>query len=185
MTDFAAEPKVLAVASDAGHNFSKPLKSRITLVAGLGVEGDAHFGKTVQHLSRIAIDPTVPNIRQVHLIHAELFDDLKAQGFDIAPGQMGENITTRGVDLLSLPVGTQLVIGSDAVIELTGLRNPCKQLNNFQDGLMQKLVYKDDTGQVVRLSGVMSIVTNGGTVKPGDAITITLPPIPHRALERV
>lgn len=179
------KPTVIAVAADKEHNFSKPVKEQITLVAGLGVEGDAHFGKTVQHLSRIAIDPTVPNIRQVHLIHSELFSYLKDEGFDISPGQMGENITTSGVDLLSMPVGTRLFIGDEAVIELTGLRNPCKQLNSLQDGLMKKLVYKSRDGDIVRLSGVMSIITKGGVVRPGDSIRIEIPPLPHRALERV
>lgn len=181
MSDIAT---VISVASDSGHNFSKPIKPAITLVAGLGVKGDAHAGVTVKHRSRVAKDPTQPNLRQVHLIHSELFDDLSEQGFEVSAGQIGENILTRGVALLDLPKGTKLKIG-DAIIVLTGLRNPCHQLNQIQEGLMQKLVFKNEDGDVVRLCGVMGIVLQGGEVKPADKIDIVLPQGEHCALECV
>ena len=175
---------VIAVASDSGHNFSKPVRESITLIEGLGVQGDVHAGVTVKHRSRVAKDPTQPNLRQVHLMHAELFDDLAADGFTVLPGQMGENVTTRGVDLLGLPTGTLLSIGA-SIIEITGLRNPCSQLNQIQDGLMQKLVFKAESGDVVRLSGVMGVVKAGGDISAGDVIKITLPDGEHHALECV
>jgi MOSC domain-containing protein YiiM len=151
----------------------------------LGVEGDAHMGKTVKHRSRVAVDPTQPNLRQVHLIHAELFDELKAAGFAISPGQMGENITTRGINLLELPTRTRLHLGSRAIVELTGLRNPCTQLDRFQPGLMAAVLGRDDRGQLIRKAGVMAIVTRGGEVRPDDSIGIELPSEPHQSLERV
>ena len=152
------------------------------MIAGLGVEGDAHLGATVQHRSRVKKDPTVPNLRQVHLIHSELFDELRAAGFTVAPGDLGENITTRGVSLLDFPVGTRLNLGDSAIVELTGLRNPCHQIDDFQPGLMAAVLGRDATGGLVRKSGVMSIVIAGGEVEPGDAITVELPALPHRAL---
>ena len=177
-------PTVIAVASDSGHNFSKPTQPVITLIAGFGIQGDAHAGVTVKHRSRVAKDPTQPNLRQVHLIHEELFDDLSEQGYDISAGQMGENILTRGIPLLDLPTGAKLEIG-ETVIEITGLRNPCHQLNQIKDGLMQKLVFKNESGDVVRLSGVMGIVLQGGEVREGDAIEVVLPKGEHKALECV
>jgi MOSC domain-containing protein YiiM len=173
---------VLAVSRDATHRFSKPACDAIRLRAGLGVEGDAHLGTTVQHRSRVARDPTQPNLRQVHLVHAELFEELRATGFDIAPGQIGENVTTQGLDLLALPTGTQLVLGGDAVVELTGLRNPCVQLNRFRPGLMAAVLDRDADGNLIRKSGVMGIVLADGTVRPGDAIRVVLPDTPHRVL---
>jgi MOSC domain-containing protein YiiM len=149
------------------------------------VQGDAHYGDTVKHRSRVAVDPSQPNLRQVHLIHSELHDELRTQGFDIAYGQMGENITTRGIDLLSLPAGTLLHIGADAVIEITGLRNPCTQLNKLKPGLMKATLDHDAQGRLIRKAGVMAIVKVAGRVSPGDAIHLTLPPLPHRALECV
>jgi MOSC domain-containing protein YiiM len=163
----------------------KPGRDSITLLEGLGVEGDAHLGETVQHLSRIRRDPTQPNLRQVHLVHAELHDELRDRGFELEPGQMGENVTTRGVNLLALPVGTRLRLGDTALIEITGLRNPCKQLNGIQDGLMAATLDRDADGELIRKAGVMAIVVTGGEVRPGDPIATELPAEPHRALEPV
>jgi len=176
---------VLAVSRDAAHRFSKPACDVIRLRAGLGVEGDAHCGTTVQHRSRVAQDPNQPNLRQVHLLHAELFDELRAAGFAVAPGQIGENVTTRGLDLLALPTGTRLLLGDDATVELTGLRNPCVQLNRFQPSLMAAVLDRDAAGNLVRKSGVMGIVLADGTVRPGDAIRVVLPAMPHQALRPV
>jgi len=175
---------VIAVASDSEHNFSKITKPAITLVAGFGVKGDAHAGVTVKHRSRVAKDPSQPNLRQVHLIHQELFEDLSKQGYEVVAGQVGENIVTRGISLLDLPTGTKLEIG-EAIIEITGLRNPCHQLNQIKDGLMQKLVFKTENGDVVRLCGVMAIVLRGGDIKEGDEIQAILPKKPYIALQKV
>ena len=173
-------PRVVAVAQDRGHRFSKPTCLMIRLIAGIGVDGDAHRGVTVQHRSRVARDPSQPNLRQVHLIHAELHDELQAKGFLIGPGEMGENITTRGLDLLSLPAGAVLHIGA-AQIEVTGLRNPCVQLDRFRPGLMAATLDRAADGSLIRKAGVMGIVRAGGTVQPGDHITVALPEI-HRPL---
>ena len=177
--------RVIAVAAAATHTFSKPTQQQITLLAGLGVEGDAHCGVTVKHRSRVAQDPTQPNLRQVHLIHAELFDEIQARGHHVVPGQMGENITTHGIDLLGLPVGTQLRVGATAVLRLTGLRNPCGQIDGFRTGLKDAVLERTVDGSIIRKAGVMSIVVTGGVVRPGDSIGVDLPPSPHRALERV
>lgn len=167
---------IVALASDSTHRFSKRPRESIRLIAGLGVEGDAHAGVTVQHLSRIAKDPTVPNLRQVHLIHAELFDELAARGFTVAPGQLGENVTTRGIDLLGLSRGTRLRLGSDALIEITGLRNPCLQINGIASGLMEAVLDRAADGSLVRKCGVMAVVVAGGDVRVGDRIELkTLP----------
>ena len=175
---------VIAVASDKGHNFSKIPKPAITLVAGFGVQGDAHSGKTVQHLSDKRKNPHAPNLRQVHLMHAELFDELAAQGIAVAPAQMGENIVTRGVDLLGLPQGTRLTIG-EAVIEITGLRSPCRKLNTIHPDLLKAVVEKRPDGSVNKKSGVMGIVITGGDIRPGDAITTHLPDGEHLPLDCV
>jgi MOSC domain-containing protein YiiM len=177
--------KVIAVACDQDHKFSKPARTSIRLVAGLGVEGDAHFGETVQHLSRLKRDPDSPNLRQVHLIHAELHDELRAKGFPVEPGQMGENVTTRGIDLLGLPENARLHLGADAIVELKGLRNPCLKLDSLQKGLMAATLDKDGDGNLVRKAGVMGIVIAGGEVRAGDEIRIALPPAPHRPLPTV
>jgi MOSC domain-containing protein YiiM len=178
--------KVTAVSSNGEHSFSKPNRDSITLLAGLGVEGDAHAGVTVKHRSRVAQDPTQPNLRQVHLIHEELFAEVGAEGFQVAPGQLGENITTRGIDLLGLPAGTLLRIGDGgAVVEVTGLRNPCLQIDNFQDGLLKRVVGRDEAGNLVRKAGIMSVVREGGVVRPGDTIAAELPAGPRRPLDRV
>jgi len=176
---------VTAVSRSATHTLLKRHEDRIRLVAGLGVEGDAHLGETVKHRSRVARDPTQPNLRQVHLIHAELHDELRAGGFSVSAGEMGENITTRGIDLLALPAGARLRLGGTAVVEVAGLRNPCAQLDRIQPGLMAATLARDDQGQLVRKAGVMGIVVAGGDVKPGDAIEIELPPPPHRPLMSV
>lgn len=176
---------VTAVARSSGHTFGKPTRDGIRLLAGLGVEEDAHLGVTVKHRSRVAADPTQPNLRQVHLIHSELHDELASKGFTVAPGKLGENVTTYGIDLLGLPVGALLRVGADAVVEITGLRNPCFQIDAFRTGLLKEVVGRDDRGIVVRKAGIMGIVVTSGDVCPGDAITVELPPLPHRALERV
>lgn len=166
---------VESVHRDDGHRFTKPAVEQITLLAGLGVEGDAHCGATVQHLSRVRRDPTQANLRQVHLVHAELHDELRHRGFDVAGGVIGENVTTRGVDLLDLPTGARLRFGSTAVIEITGLRNPCVQLDGYQDGLLAAVLDRAEDGSVIRLAGVMAVVLDGGTVRPGDAIVVDIP----------
>ncbi|MFJ9109878.1 MOSC domain-containing protein [Streptomyces sp. NPDC102283] len=176
---------VTTVSSSAGHTFSKESRGSVTLLAGLGVEGDAHAGERVKHRSRVAQDPTQPNLRQVHLIHEELFTELADAGFTVGPGELGENLTTRGIDLLALPTGTLLRIGADAVVEVTGLRNPCLQIEAFQEGLLKEVVGRDATGAVVRKAGVMSVVRQGGVIRPGDTVAAELPTGPHRPLERV
>ena len=173
------------MALDGSHRFAKPVVEEITLVAGLGVQGDAHSGVTVQHRSRVAADPTQPNLRQVHLIHAELHDELRAQGFDVAPGQLGENVTTRGIDLLALPRGTRLTFGAGAVVEVTGLRNPCQQINDFRPRLLHAVLDRDDEGNLRRKAGIMGIVLRGGVVRSGHPVSVELPTEPHLALERV
>lgn len=176
---------VTAVSSNGEYAFTKPNRPGITLLAGLGVEGDVHAGVTVKHRSRMAQDPTQPNLRQVHLIHEELFEEVAREGFTVRPGELGENITTRGVDLLGLPTGTLLHIGPEAIVEVTGLRNPCAQIDAFQDGLLKQVVGRDETGAIVRKAGIMGVVRTGGPVRPGDAVKIELPEGPHRPLERV
>ena len=176
---------IISVASDTGHSFSKITQSEITLIAGQGVLGDAHCGITVKHRSRVAKDPSQPNLRQVHLIHSELFDEVAGQGLKVSPGQMGENITTRGLDLLAMPQGTRLYLGADAVIEITGLRNPCSQIEKFQTGLLKACLHKDEQGNLIRKSGVMSIVIQGGIVSQDDTIKVILPEGAHKPLECV
>jgi len=176
------ERVVVAVSRSAKHTMSKPNELSIRLLQGLGVEGDAHSGATVKHRSRVARDAEQPNLRQVHLIHVELHDELRQAGFAVSAGQMGENITTRGVDLLGLPSGTRLRLGNTAVVEVTGLRNPCGQLNGVQPGLMAATLEHDTCGNLVRKAGIMAIVLKGGEVRPGDPITVELPAQPHRAL---
>lgn len=169
------QARVIAVAADGEHRFGKPCLMSIRLIAGLGVEGDAHRGVTVQHRSRKAKDPSLPNLRQVHLIHAELFDQLAAQGFAVAPGEMGENITTRGIALLDLPEDTILTLGNEARVRLTGLRNPCVQIDRLQKGLMAATLDRAADGSLIRKAGVMAVVVTGGVVRPGDAIRVEAP----------
>lgn len=176
---------VESVSISQQHAFSKERKREIRLCAGLGVEGDTHAGVTVQHRSRVAKDPTQPNLRQVHLIHAELLEELAQKGFTVAPADLGENILTRGIDLLALPRGARLLLGDAAIVEVTGLRNPCKQINDFQPGLMQALLDYDANGQLIRKAGVMAIVIKDGLVRLGDAVGVELPSAPHQPLEAV
>ena len=177
-------PRVIAVCADAHHNTIKPTREQIDLVAGFGVKGDAHYGRKVQHLYDMRRNPDAPNLRQVHLIHAELFDEVAEAGFAVMPGQMGENITTRGIDLLHLPRGTRLSMG-EAEIEITGLRNPCRKLNKIQDGLMKATLGKWDDGTLLPKTGVMAIITRGGVVRAGDVISVQLPDGPHERLAPV
>ena len=183
-----ASPLVLAVASSPVHGFSKAAPGAaagIRLVAGLGIEGDAHCGATVRHRSRVARDPNQPNLRQCHLLQAELFEELRGKGFAVAPGALGENVTTAGLDLLALPVGTLLRLGEEALVAVTGLRNPCAQLDRFAPGLMRAVLDRDAQGGLVRKAGVMAVVLAGGVVRPGDAILVTVPQGPYRALQPV
>ncbi|MDP2801110.1 MAG: MOSC domain-containing protein [Phreatobacter sp.] len=175
---------VISVSLDRRHRFSKAAADEITLIAGEGVAGDAHCGVTVKHRSRARFNPTLPNLRQVHMIQAELFDELATKGFVVGPAELGENITTSGIDLLALPTGARLAIG-DAVVEITGLRNPCIQMDRFQDGLMQATLDRDAKGGLVRKAGIMGIVLTGGRIRPGDAVAVTLPEGPHRPLQKV
>jgi MOSC domain-containing protein YiiM len=176
---------VTAVSRSPTHSFTKPTADAIRLVAGLGVEGDAHQGVTVKHRSRLERFGHLPNLRQVHLMHAELFDELRGTGFAVAAGQMGENVTTEGVDLLGLPTGARLHLGPDAVVEVTGLRNPCRQLDKLAPGLMAATLARDPQGNLIRKAGIMGIVLEGGEVREGDPIRVDLPPPPHRKLEPV
>lgn len=177
--------KVASLALDGEHRFSKRPVARVELIEGVGIAGDAHAGRTVRHRSRVAVDPGQPNLRQVHLIHAELLDELREKGFQIASGALGENVLTRGLDLLGLPRGTLLRIGQAAVVEVTGLRNPCSQIEGFRPGLLAELVGRDPQGGLIRRAGIMGIVVAGGSVEVGDRIEAELPPLPHRALDRV
>jgi MOSC domain-containing protein YiiM len=177
--------KVIAVALDGGHHFSKQPAFEIRLVMGQGVAGDAHMGEKVKHRSRVARDPDQPNLRQVHLLQSELFDEVAAKGYRVQPGDMGENITTAGLDLLALPEATRLHIGAEAVIEITGLRNPCVQIDRFQPGLMQAVLDRDAAGNLIRKAGIMAVVITRGDVRPGDDIRLTLPTGPHRKLAPV
>ncbi len=176
---------VAAVSRSATHSLIKGNQPAIRLLEGLGVEGDAHAGTTVKHRSRVARDPHQPNLRQVHLIHAELHEELRGAGFNVAAGQMGENITTRGIDLLGLPAGTRLRLGDEAVVAITGLRNPCAQLERIQPILMAAVLGRDERGNLIRKAGVMAVVVAGGPVRPGDAVAVELPPAPHRPLAPV
>ncbi|WP_174776775.1 MOSC domain-containing protein [Cryobacterium sp. TMT3-29-2] len=172
----ATEPATVeSVCRDDRHAFSKPTVPEIRMIAGLGIEGDAHAGATTQHRYLVVKDPTRANLTQVHFMAAELFDELREAGFEVSPGELGENITTRGLDLFGLPLGARLRLGPDAVVEITGMRNPCSLINGFQKGLMKTLIDTDDAGQVIRKAGIMGIVVTGGTVAPGDPIRVQLP----------
>lgn len=179
------QPVVSAVHSSPEYTMSKPVRSSITLVKGLGVADDVHNGVTVKHRGRVRKDPTQPNLRQVHLIHSELIIELRDKGFDVQPGLMGENITTKGIDLLAQPSGTRLRIGESAVVEITGLRNSCAQLDGLIPGLMKAVLDRDENGELVRKAGVMTIVIAGGEVRPGDPIVIELPNGTHSPLQPV
>jgi len=177
--------QVLAVHRSDAHTFTKPTVDAIALVAGLGVAGDAHAGTTLKHRSRVARDPSQPNLRQVHLIHGELLDELATRGFSVAPGVMGENVTTRGVDLLGVSRGTLLHLGRDAVVEVTGLRNPCAQLDALVPGLMAAVLDRDDHGALVRKAGIMGVVHTSGAARAGDRIEVVAPCGPFVALAPV
>ena len=169
-------PAIVAVCRARGHDFSKRTELSIRLLAGLGVEGDAHLGETVQHLHQIRTKPGAPNLRQVHLIHEELFAELRDAGFSLGPGDLGENVTTRGIDLLALPRGARLRLGDTAIVEVTGLRNPCAQIDRYRAGLKEAVLGRDATGAVaLRKTGVMAIVIAGGDARPGDAIIVEMP----------
>ncbi len=176
---------VISVARSPEHGFSKVSTDSVRLVAGFGVEGDAHAGATVQHRSRVAADPTQPNLRQVHLLQRELLVEATGAGYAVGPGDLGENILTDGIDLLGLPRDTLLRIGPHAVVRVTGLRNPCWQIDAFRKGLLALAVRRDAHGRVVRRAGVMGVVTADGVVAPGDPVRVELPAPPHRALDRV
>lgn len=176
---------VTAVCSSPAHTMRKPSRAAIRLLAGLGVEGDAHLGETVQHRSRVRRDPSQPNLRQVHLLGAELLDELAVAGHDVCAGRLGENVTTLGLDLLALPTGTRLHLGGDAVVEVTGLRNPCVQLDRISRGLLAATLARDPQGGLIRRAGVMAVVLVSGGVRPGDAVAIELPSGPHRPLPPV
>lgn len=177
--------RVTAVAQDGAHQFSKCPVKVIEIIAGIGVRGDAHSGATVKHRSRLRVDPTQPNLRQVHLIDAELYDKVAAQGFTVRPGDLGENITTDGIDLLALPRGAVLEIGETARLVVTGLRNPCAQIETFQTGLLGAVLEKTPDGALVRKAGIMTIADAGGSVKAGDVIRVCLPDPPFLPLEPV
>lgn len=179
------QPRVFAVGRSGRYTFGKPTRDSITLIAGLGVEGDVHAGVTVRHRSRMAHDPSQPNLRQVHLIHAELYEGLRAQGYAVAAGQLGENVTTAGLDVLGLPTGALLRLGPQAVVEVTGLRHPCVQINGVADRMLRAVMFRDEHGDVVRLAGIMGVVRSGGVVRPGDPIGVEPPSGPHRRLEPV
>ena len=178
-------PYVVGVFRSPTHSLSKHAEGAIHLLVGFGVDGDAHAGATVQHRSRVARDPDQPNLRQVHLIHRELHEELRQRGFGVEAGQMGENITTAGIDLLGLPTGARLRVGDDAVVEITGLRNPCKQLETIQPGLMAAVLDRDAHGELIRKAGVMAVVVASGVVRAGDAIAVELPAPPHVPLQPV
>ncbi|MCB0524860.1 MAG: MOSC domain-containing protein [Lewinellaceae bacterium] len=178
-------PRVISVSKNPRHTFGKTATDRITLLKGLGVEGDAHMGETVKHRSRVAKDPSQPNLRQVHLMHAELFEELEAKDFQVSPAQMGENITTQGLDILNLPKDTILSIGSSAKIQITGLRNPCSQIDSIKQGLMKALLDRDEEGNLIRKAGIMAVVLEGGEVSVGDEIVVNLPEKPYQRLEKV
>ena len=177
--------EIVAVARKLEHTFSKTTEQSLRLIEGLGVEGDAHAGVTVKHRSRVARNPMQPNLRQVHLIQSELLEALRSSGFQVAPGSLGENVTTSGIDLLGLPAGSLLHLGESAVVRLTGLRNPCSQIEDFHEGLLAAVIARDAVGHVVRKTGVMSVVVTGGVVRPGDGVRVELPPEPHVALDVV
>ena len=183
--DEIAASVVVGVRKDGQHRFSKQPCKSITLLEGLGVEGDAHAGITVQHRSRVAADPTQPNLRQVHLIHSEFFDEAWEHGYELAQGDLGENVLTAGLDVLALPRDTRLHLGEQAVVRVTGLRNPCQQINDFRSGLLKVAVTRDADGVLVRRAGIMGVVERGGAVVPGDTIRVELPPGPHIPLDRV
>lgn len=178
-------PRVVSVAASPDHGFSKQVCKRIEVIAGLGVAGDAHAGVTVKHRSRVRVDPSQPNLRQVHLLPSELLGELADRGFTVGPGDLGENILTIGIDVLALPRASVLAIGPSARLEVTGLRNPCAQIDAFQPGLLAAVIEKADDGSLIRKAGIMAVVRASGPIGPDDKISVELPPPPHLALQRV
>jgi MOSC domain-containing protein YiiM len=174
--------RIVSVSRCQSHRLSKPVAAEVRLVAGVGVEGDCHAGATVQHRSRLARGPAPANLRQAHLFPEELLETLRGRGFRVGPGVVGENITTRGIDLLALPRGARLVLGADAEVELTGLRTPCSQLDDYQAGLLEAMIDRPRGAAAILRAGVMAVVTGSGVVRAGDPITVVLPPGPHRPL---
>ncbi|MFG1497181.1 MOSC domain-containing protein [Saccharospirillum sp. HFRX-1] len=177
--------RVVSLSKDDQHRFSKQRVDELTFIAGEGIVGDAHSGDKVQHRSRVKANPDQPNLRQVHLIATELIHELQAKGFDVHPATLGENVLTADIDLLALPTHTQLKLGDDVTVRITGLRNPCAQLDHYQKGLTAAVLDRDADGQLIRRAGVMAVVETGGVVRTGDAITVQLPDLPHQALEPV
>ena len=179
---------VAAVHRSDEHTFSKATCESIELVAGLGVNGDAHQGAKVKHRSRVAANPDQPNLRQIHLVMSELLDEVNSAGHNVVAGQLGESITTTGIDLISLPVGSMLRIGDTALVALTGLRNPCPQIKSVGDGLM-KMMFIDDQdnpeGPKIGRTGVMGVVIAGGIVAADDGIKIRFPAGPLTRMEKV
>lgn len=184
MMKFYPPADVVGVCSASEHNFSKQLTDKIKVIEGLGVNGDCHSGKTIQHRSRVLVDPNQPNLRQVHLLQIELLEELDQKGFEVNPGDLGENITTRGINLLELGRDTLLKIGSDVVLSVTGLRNPCAQIEEFQPGLLNEMVSRKD-GTIIRKAGIMSVALSSGIVSPGDPIEVFRPEGQHVPLDRV
>jgi MOSC domain-containing protein YiiM len=182
MTSDRRPGTILSVSRDDEHRFSKPTVNSIRLLAGIGVEGDAHAGATVQHRYAKKRNPSAPNLCQVHFMAAELFDDLVPTGYTVAPGELGENVTTAGIDLMTLPLGTRLHLGAQAVVSITGMRSPCSLINGYQKGLMKQLITTDATGTVHRRGGLMGVVVTGGVVNPGDGIRVELPAGEHLPL---
>jgi MOSC domain-containing protein YiiM len=181
----AVGASVVAVSKDGQHRFSKQPCAQIILGEGIGVQGDAHAGVTVQHLHRVARDASQPNLRQVHLLPREFFDEAREEGYELGPGDLGENVLTQGLDLAGLSLDTLLRIGAGAVVRVTGLRNPCVQINRFRKGLLKVASGRDESGQVVLKAGIMGVVTTGGIIRPGDRIEVEPPAPPHHALECV
>ena len=176
---------VIGVFRKEDYSFSKDAQEELTVVKGKGVEGDAHFGELVKHRSRVARNPNQPNLRQVHLLPIELFEELENTGYSVNPGELGENITTRGIDLIELPLGTLLQIGKDVSLQVTGLRDPCYQIDDFKKGLLSKVVYSDDEGNLILKAGIMTVVLEGGRIKLNDEIVVELPLKPFKKLEIV
>ena len=134
---------------------------------------------------RVQRDAEQPNLRQVHLVASELFTEVADQGFSVGPGDIGENVTTAGLDLVRLPVGSIVRLGPDALVALTGLRNPCVQIDAFQEGLQGAMLGRDHDGSLLRKSGVMSVVVRGGVVSTGDTIEVRFPPGPAVRMEKI
>ena len=145
------------------------------------MEGDAHAGPFVRHRHLARRHPKMPNLRQVHLIPSELFQALRADGYELRPGDLGENILTAGLDLEALPLGTILKLGAEAAIELTGLRTPCVLIDRFKPGLKRRMLV-EEYGRPRFRCGVMAVVRSSGRISTGDAIAVRLPSEPLKSL---